>query len=174
MTGECWRKDWWIPTWWWVCHKASEEEDRNTQFCFSTGPGQAQTFPGTSGSQAKGSIQPEYYILLYHSSSSWGIIQWAIKIYNPNGLNILSLGSQVQIRSDQAFRLPTITFSLLSECISTLRTSPLTDHFQGHLWMQSPKQNLIYKMKRKTGEFQILEKDGKGETQTSFYRFFVS
>lgn len=84
----------------------------------------------------------QYYTLLYHPTWSWEIIQWAIKIYNSNGLKIISLESQVQIRSDQAFRLPTITFSLLSECISTLRTYPLTDHFQGHLWMQSSKQNM--------------------------------
>lgn len=53
-------------------------------------------------------------MLLYHPTSSWGTIQWAITIYNPNDLKILSLGSQVQIKSDQAFRLPRITFSLLS------------------------------------------------------------
>lgn len=102
-------------------------------------------------------------MLFYHPTSSWGTIQWAIKIYNPNDLKILSLGSQVQIKSDQAFRLPRITFSLLSQCISTLGTSPLTDYFQGHLWMQSPMQNLMYKMKKETGKLQLSEKEAKWE-----------
>lgn len=104
-----------------------------------------------TGVQCLSQHSSEFYPLLYHPAQSWEIIQWAIKSYNPSGLKIISLGSQVQIKSNQAFRLPTITFFLLSECISTLRTSPLTDHFQGHLWMPSPKQNLIYKMKRESG-----------------------
>lgn len=39
--------------------------------------------------------------------------------------------------------------------------------------MHSPKQNLIYKMKREIGELQTSEKDVKGETRTSFNSCFV-
>lgn len=64
-----------------------------------------------------------------------------------------------------------ITFSLLSECFSTLRTSPLTAHSQSVPASNHPRQNLIDDTKRGSGPTPKLRKSVKGESPTSFHRF---
>lgn len=43
--------------------------------------------------------------------------------------------------------------------------------FPGQLWMPSPNKNLIYKMKRKTGELQTSANDVKGATLNTSNKF---
>lgn len=145
------------------CHNASDEA-RNTQFCFSNGPGQVQALPGTQGSQGEDSIHqsiPCCFIIqpppgeLFNGQLRF-IIQMISKFYL---WEVKSKLNQTRLLGFQGSH-----FLFSAQCISTLGTSPLTDYFQGHLWMQSPMQNLMYKMKKETGKLQLSEKEAKGET----------
>lgn len=110
------------------------QQGEEKHLCFSTRLGQAVTFLGARGSKA------EAPTVSLPSSLVLGNFQWAIKIYNPNGLKIVSLRNQVQIKSAQAFSPSRDHIFSLEQVLFDTQNFSSYRASSKHLWLQSPSK----------------------------------